>query len=290
MNDFLKNTLKFLQILCILIIPFAIVQFYFPKIEFLGFVAPFNQGAIAFFSGFMSMKINGVDWSVLFIIVPWVVTIIVAGMLVNFLEKMEVAVEEKAKEIKMERTVQKLKSTAVSKKEKLQQKNLVYVTISVIFSKFTISNFSDMEIEEKKEEVKKDLIKDLLSYRGKVIEDEAFDDDDTFALLFTNQEDALNFILKFKELVAYYDNVTQSYGYSVSFKAIMDSQDSSAMTFYVLQFMERALRAIENGEICATKEFASRYAEFGKMKQLNFVSKGNYSINKARVELTKLEY
>ena len=101
MNDFIKNTLKFLQILCILIIPPAIVQFYFPKLAILGFVEPFNKGAIAFFSNFTSMQINGVDWSVLFIIIPWVVTIIVAGIIVNFLDKLEVVVEEKAKEIKM---------------------------------------------------------------------------------------------------------------------------------------------------------------------------------------------
>ena len=92
------------------------------------------------------MTINGVDWSILFIILPWVFTIIAAGVAVNFLEKLQVAVEEKAKEIKLERTVQKMKSNEVSQKEKLQQKNMVYVTISVIFSKFTISNLSDREI------------------------------------------------------------------------------------------------------------------------------------------------
>lgn len=289
MNDFMKNTLKLIQILCILLIPPAIVQFYFPQLTFLGFVEPFNKGAIGLFSNFTSMQINGVDWSVVFIIIPWVLMIIVAGVILNFIEKMEVVVEEKAKEMKMERTVQKLKNTEQSQKEKLHQKNMVYVTISVIFSKFTISNFSEREIEEKKEEVKKDLIKDLASYRGKVIEDEAFDDDDTFAVLFFDQDDALSFLLKFKELIAYYDNVTQSYGYSIDFKAIADSQPPSAMQFYVLQFMEKALRAIGTGEICTTKDFTTRYEVFGKMKQLNFLSKGNYSINKARVELFKLE-
>ena len=290
MNDFVKNVLKLFQIICIIMIPIALVNFYFPKVTLFDFAAPLNKVALDFFSNFISMTINGVDWSMLFIILPWVFYIIGSGIIVNFLDKLQVTVEEKAKEIKLEHTVQKIKAQEVSQKDKLQNKNMVYVTIAVIFSKFTISNLSDREIEEKRADVKKDLLKDLGSYRGKVVEDEAFDDDDTFALLFMNQEDALNFIIRYKELVAYYDNETQNYGYSISFKAILDAQDSSATPFYVFQFTEKALRAIEAGEICATKDFATRYNQFGKMKQLNFVSKGNYIINKARVELTRLEY
>ncbi|MCR4880705.1 MAG: hypothetical protein K6A44_01955 [bacterium] len=289
MKNFIKSTLKLAQVLCVLVMPFVIVQYYFP-IDALSFFGAMNTASVIFFSNFTSMTINGIDWTLLFVIVPWILAIIALGMISNFLENLDKKVAETVTKIKLEEKVKEARLNEKKKTDSLQLKNMVYVTVSVIFSRFTISNLTDMEIEEKKEEIKKELVKNLPDYKGKVIEDEAFDDEDTFAMLFISQEDAINYMLKFSELISYFDNVTQSFGYGISFKAIMDSQSSNAIAFYVLQFEERALNTIELNEICTTNDFANRYKEFGKMKQISFASKGNYSINKSRVELNKLEY
>ena len=289
MKNFVKNTLKLCQVLCVFVMPLIIVQYYFP-IDALSFLQPVNVASVAFFSNFTSMKINGVDWTLLFIIIPWIVGIIVLGMAGNFVDSLDKKVTETMTQKKIEMKVQEARLNEKKKQDSLHMKNMIYVTVAVVFSRFTISNMSDAEIDEKKEEIKKELVKSLPNYGGKVIEDEAFDDEDTFALLFMSQDDAINYMIKFSELISYYDNVTQAFGYGISFKAIMDAQASTTMPFYVLQFAERALNTIEVNEICTTNDFANRYKQLGKMKQISFVSKGNYSINKAKVELNKLEF
>lgn len=290
MKNYVKSTVTLIQILILLFIPFVVGQHLFPGFDPLKIAGPINSFTLAFFSKFSTMKINNVDWSLLFIVIPWILYIIVLGMFAKMFENVEDTVVHTQTQKKLKKNVQIIQYREKQNREKLLLKNRIYLTVSVVFSKFTISSLSDREIEEKKSDIKKDLIKDLYKYNGKIVEDEAFDDDDTFAMAFITQDDAVNYVLKFRELIAYFDNLTQGFGYSVSYKAILDAKDSSAVEFQVLEFAEKALRAIDIAEIAATNDFANKYKEFGKIKQITFVSKGNYSINKSRVELNKLEY
>ena len=105
MKNFIKSTLKFAQVLCVLIMPIVIVQYHFPQIGALGFIAPVNTASVAFFSNFTSMTINGIDWTLLFIIVPWIFGVIILGMIANFLDNLDKKVAETVTQIKLEKKV-----------------------------------------------------------------------------------------------------------------------------------------------------------------------------------------
>ena len=194
-----------------------------------------------------------------------------------------------AEKQKIHSSIQKIKSDEKHKNDIIDRKNMTYLTITIVFSKFTISNLSDAELDEKQVDVVQEIFKDLSKYRGKIIESEAFDEKNTFSILFASQDDAMNFSLKLNDIISYYDDEVQSYGYSISYRAILDSQLPEANQFNVFAFAEKALRTIEINEICATNDFANRYKRLGKLNHtIEFLSKGNYSINKERVELNKI--
>ena len=271
-------------------IPLAACQQLLTELSFLNFVAPFNTSAVAIFSQFTPMIIGGVDWTLVFVALPWVIYIIFIGFIIKLLDGLnksvdEVVVAHKKKKISEFNAIQ-----AQKEKIELEKKQITYLAVSLVFSKFTISYLSDAEIAERKAQVKRDLFFDVSAQRGKLLEDEEFDDENTCALMFFSQDDAISFIIKLKEQIKLIDGDMQDCGYSLGYKAMLDSQQPEAISFYILQFLEKALKAVELNETCTTNTFANRYREFGKNPAFTFVSKGNYSINKARVELKKLEY
>jgi len=71
---------------------------------------------------------------------------------------------------------------------------------------------------------------------------------------------------------------------------MLDVQSPEAIRFYILEFLERALNAVELNETCATNDFAIRYETLSSASSIEFISKGNYSINKEKVELKSLKY
>ena len=295
MKDFFSNLLRLFQIIFVLFIPIAIIQFYFPQATFLGFIAPFSNAFISFFTTVFPQSdatSASIDFNILFVALPWIILTILFGILINIIEKMNSRIQQTITQINTVKTVIQVQQRENEKKTQLHDKNLVYMAIALVFSKFTISSLSEGEIEEKKNEIKQEVLKNISSFGGKVIHDNslAFDDDDTFATIFFSQDDAINYIFKFKEMITFYDNTVQGFGYSVSFKTILDSQNSQASRLQVLSFMEKALNAVELGEICATNDFVDRYKQFGKLKQVTFCSKGNYMINKERAEINRLEY
>ena len=288
MKEYIKNVLKIIQIAFVLFIPLVVIQYYFP-IPFLEFVRPFSVAAVALFSKFISLTINGTDWTVVFIIIPWVIGIILLGIAINVIDSMSTKIETAVKQHKLSESIKKVKKEEALVVDTLNNKSMTYLTLSVVFSRFTISSLSDKELEEKQSEVAQDLLKDLPKYKGNVVESDAFDDNNTYSILFATQEDALNFALKLNDLVKYYDDEIQIYGCSIAYKAILDSQFPGADQFNIFSFAEKALKTTEINELCATNDFAERYRKFGKLNHvLDFVSKGNYSINKEKVELNRV--
>ena len=289
MKEYIKNVLKILQIAFVLFIPLVVIQYYFPH-PFLNFAGSFNNVVIVLFSSFMSLTINGTDWTIVFIIIPWVVGIILLGIVMNIIDSVGTKIETAVEHHKLSTSVKKISKEESRRIENLDNKSMSYLTLSVVFSKFTISNLSDSELEEKQSGVVEDLLKDLPKYKGHVVESEAFDDPNTYSVLFATQEDALNFALKLSEIVKYYDDEVQSYGCSIAFKAILDSQLPGAEQFNIFSFAEKALKTTEINELCATNDFAERYKKFGKLNHaVEFISKGNYSINKEKVELNRVK-
>lgn len=287
---FFTNLLKLFQIISVIMIPIAVIKYYWEDVHFCNFIGGFNQIFISFFSNFTSMTIGGNDFTLVFLVLPWVIFVIITGSLINFIDSLSYKVDEVYSNIKTQKVTALTEQKKKIHLEELQKKHAVYLVIELVFSKFTISNLTDSEIEEKKEEVKESLFKDVISFRGNLIEDDEFENENTVALLFFSQDDALNFIFKFKEVISIVDDDIQNFGYSINFKAILDSQTTEAIRFYILQFLEKALKTVEINEISTTNDFAERYKAYGGMKHIDFHSKGTYSINKSRVELNSLIY
>ena len=175
--DSAKNLFKLLQMICVIMIPAAALYYYFPTLAFFGFAGPFNDSFLSFFSSFTSLTINGTDWTIVFITFPWILFIILLGMGINFTEGVKKSSEQmyqhiKAQQGNIQRSIRENEIRAT-----LQKKQMVYVAIQFVFSKFTISTLTDEEFLKKRDEVKQNLLKDLDTYHGKLIEDEEFDDD-----------------------------------------------------------------------------------------------------------------
>ena len=288
MKECIKNVLKIIQIACVLFIPLVVIQYYFPQ-PFLNFAGSFNNVIIVLFSSFMSLTINGTDWTVVFIIIPWVLGIIILGITSNIIDNMGTRIETVVKQRKLAESVKKVKKEELRKEESLANKSMTYLTLTVVFSRFTISNLSDSELVEKQSDVVQELLKDLPKYKGNIVESDAFDEANTYSVLFATQEDAVNYALKLNDLIKYYDNEVQIYGCSIAFKAILDSQLPGSNQFDIFSFAEKALKTAEINELCATNDFSERYKKFGKLNHvIEFHSKGNYSINKEKVELNKV--
>jgi len=288
--NLIKNILSILQFVCVLMILMSALQYVWPDIGFFAFAKIFNDFSISFFSQFISLKINGTDWTLVFLVLPWVLYIVIISFILNLFENLTHKVDEAVVTYRHKKISEINTKQQEIKRELLQKRQTIYVAINIILTKFTISNLSDSEIEVKIREIKRDLLQMLSQYRGKFIDDEEFDDSNTFAVIFYSQEDALNYVLKLKEVITIMENDMQQYGYSIGTKIVLDAQNPEAIKFYVLQFMEKVLNAVEVDEICTTNSFADRYIEYGQMKNFIFDSKGNYSINKERVELKKLSY
>jgi len=272
---------------CVLLVPTVTIRYFFPQFNVLNFVDGFNQFFILIATQFGIAASS--NWMFVAITLPWILLIIAIGILNDFLERLIIAIDEQQRNYNLQQTMSKIQKQDLEIKQVLQKKQVVYVALSLIFSKFTISNLSDREVEIKKEEIRKDLLRDLASWRGKFVGDVEFENDSTIGLMFLSQEDAINFVMKIKETISVFDNATQTFGYSLGFKALLNVETSNAMRKYVFDFMEKAMRTIEFNEICTTNDFADRYKDFGQMKNVIFTSKGNYSINKSRVELNRLD-
>ena len=286
----IKNILNVLQFICVLMILLSALQYVWSDVELFSFAKIFNDFSIEFFSKFISLNINGTDWTLVFLVLPWVLYIIIISFILNMFENLTHKVDEAVVTYRHKKISEYNTKQQEIKRELLQKKQTIYAAISIILSKFTISNLSDNEIAEKIQEIKKDLLHMLSQYHGKYIADEEFDDPNTFALIFYSQDAALNYIMKVKEVITIMENDIQQYGYTIGTKIVLDAQNPEAIQFYVLQFMEKVLNAVEIDEICTTNTFADRYIEYGQMKNFTFISKGNYSINKERVELKKMTY
>ena len=286
----LKNILKLFQIISVLMVPLSAVQYCFKDIAFLHSIESYNQFFISLFSKFIDPIIGGNDFTLIFVMLPWILFVIILGSIINSLE----ALEYKVDDIYATLDAKKIYKSDAQKKQvhnsELQKKQAVYLVVELIFSKFTISNLTEDEVAEKIDEIKEHLFGDVTSSRGKLLEENEFEDENTVALLFFSQDDALNFLYKFREKIHIVDDDIQGFGYSIGFKAILDSQSVEAIKYYILQFLEKILKTVELNEISTTSDFAERYKEFGGTKQVKFISKGTYSINKSRVELNSLSY
>ncbi|MCQ2957804.1 MAG: hypothetical protein MJ180_02755 [Candidatus Gastranaerophilales bacterium] len=269
---------------------FSALQYVWSDVQYFAFAKAFNDFTIALFSKFINLKMNGADWTLVFLVLPWVLYIIIISFILNLFEDLTHKVDEAVTTYRHKKIEKINKQHVEERKVALQKKDTTYLVVNLIFSKFTISNLSDKEIDDKKQEVKSEFLRILGNYRGKLLTNEEFDDPNTYAIVFFSQDDAINYILKFLNLIVLIDNDIQQFGYSMSYKIVLDSQQPEAMEFYVLQFMEKVLNAVELNEICTTNSFAGRYQAFGTMKNIKFESKGNYSINKERVELNKMTY
>ncbi len=288
--NLIKNLLNLIQIISVFMIPVAACHQLLPELTFLGFMTSFNTSAISMFSKFTPMVIGGIDWTLVFVTLPWVLYIILVGFIIKLIDGLNQSVEEAVITHKKRKITELNQAQAQKERGELEKKQFTYLAVNLVFSKFTISYLSDSEVEERKIKVKKSILSDLQSQRGKLLNDEEFDDENTFAVIFYSQDDAISFIIKLKEQIRLLDSDMQDCGYSLGYRAMMDAQPPEAISFYVLQFLEKALRAVELNETCVTSSFADRYKQFGKNASFDFISKGNYSINKERVELKKLEY
>lgn len=289
MTSYLINFLKFIQFCSVIVIPFVVIRHLLPAVGFFAFA----QGALDFTNrciAFFNPVVNGIDLTIAFLMLPWIAFILLAEML----SKMILSAKNKSEEIDFVANNKKI--LVVQEKEKtemletLQKKQVVYAVVKLIFSKFTISDVSEDEIELKKEDVKTRLFQDAMLYKGKAIDGVDFEDDDTIALIFLSQEDALNFVFKLKSTIAILDSDIQDYGYSLHFKAILDSQGTESQKLNIFEFLEKVLQTSEENEISATSTFSQRYAHFGTMKHVSFDSKGSYHISKQRIELFRLNY
>jgi len=287
---FIKDLLGLFQVFTVFMIPLAVCQRTFPEITFFDFIKPCNDFAVAMFSSFIGLTVNGIDLTLVYVSIPWVIYIMLAGMITNMLDGLTHKIDETVVSYKQTKIKENFVKQQSIETEQLEKKAFSYLAVKLVYSKFTISNLSENEIKANQDEIKKTILNNMTTTRGKLVDDEEFDDDNTFAILFFSQEDALNYIIRVKEQVKLLNNNTQEYGYSLAYKAIIDVQQPEAIRFYILEFLEKALNAVELNEVCTTSDFASRYKKFGKMKSVDFVSKGNYSINKEKVELKKLEY
>ena len=286
----IKDILGFFQIVLVTVALISAVQYFFKDFVILRSVEPLNQSWLAFISGIINPVIGGIDCSVLFIIVPYFLLSILISYLINILDPRKEKTFAFNRSVLAQRNFEIAEKVKEKQKDELQKKQAVYLVIELVFSKFTISSLSEDEIAEKIDEIKEHLFGDVVSFRGKLLEDSEFDDENTIAILFYSQDDALNFLYRFKESVVIVDDDIQAFGFSLGFKAILDSQLTEAIKYYILEFLEKALRTVELNEISTTNDFADRYKAFGGSKQVSFTSKGTYSINKSRVELNSLTY
>jgi len=283
----LKSLAKFIQIMSVIMIPLSTLQYYF---KWFSFMEPITNIGITIFSGIIPTTINGMDCALLLLILPWILHVLLSGVIFNTMEK----ANEKAMELLDEHRTRKVSVILEKRKQEEQQellkKTQVYLLVSLKFIKFTITTLSEREISARKLEIEKQLFTPIEQLRGRLVEHENFDEDDTFAFMFNSQEDALNYIFKFKESVALLDNDVQGFGYSLNYRIILDAQLPGERLMPILEFLEAAVRTVEVNEICTTNSFADKYKIDGAIKNISFFSKGVYSINKTKVELNALRY
>lgn len=283
----LKHALKLFQLFSVLMIPAVTVQYYF-KIS--NWFENINNTVLNFIGTFTQPVINGTDWTLLFLILPWIITIIIIDILINILDNLNKKAIDTIQNYKKEKITALMQEKKQMQKADLDKKTIIHAGIELDYAKFTISNLSDNELSAKKEEIKNKLYNDISNYKGNIFAEDVFENDDTIATVFFSQEDVLNYVFKLQEAIKILDDDIQNFGYSLNYKIILDVNTPEAVKDDVLIFLEKALKTVEQNEICATTSFSEKYKEKGKMKHINFVSKGTYSINKTKVELTKLNY
>ena len=283
----LKSIAKLVQIVSVVMILLSVIQYAF---KVLPFIEPITNAGLSLFSKIIPPVLFGVDCTLLILILPWVILVILTGIVFNLLETTNEKTIELLDAQKKRQVTVVLERKKEEAKQELLQKTKIFLLVSLKFVKFTITTLSDREIAAKKMQIEEQLFKPIEQLRGKLIEHENFDEDDTFAFLFNSQEDAITFILNFKQTLFLLDNDVQGFGYSLNYRIMLDAQLPEERNMKVLEFLEIAVRTVENNEICTTNSFADRYKISGAMKNISFFSKGVYSINKTKVELNALYY
>ena len=286
---FIRSLLKFLQFCSVIAILFVVIRHLLPGVQFFSFAQPLLDFSIMCVSR-INPIINGVDFSLAFVMLPWIVFII----FFEILSKITFSIEKQSEKIAFEQGNKKILKVAnqekiIAKKE-IEKKHVVYVVAKLVFSKFTISDVSEEEMELKKEDIKSRVLQDAEMYKGKAIEGVDFDDDETVAVIFLSQEDALNFVFKLKSTVLILDDDIQNYGYGLHFRVICDLQGADSQKNNIFEYLEKVLKTSEENEVSVTSTFAQRYMNFGSMKHVSFASKGSYMIQRQKTELYRLDY
>ena len=283
----LKHALKLFQLFSVLMIPAATVQYYFKLSVWFENI---NNIVLNFIGIFTQPVINGTDWTLLFLILPWIILIILIDLIINALNNLSKKAIETIQNYKKEKITALMQEKKQMQKAELDKKTVVYAGIELNYAKFTTSNLTENELLAKKEEIKNKLYNDIGNYKGKIIADDVFENDDTVATVFFTQDDVLNYIFKLQEAIKFLNDEIQSFGYSINYKIVLDVNEPEANKDSILLFLEKTLKTVEQNEVCATTSFTEKYKEKGKMQHISFTSKGKYSINKTKVELTKLNY
>lgn len=289
MTKFFRNLLKLSQVIATVIIPIVVILYLFPD-TFLSFLNPIKDFSKLLASIMMLFYKGEMDLTIVFLTLPWILYIIIAEIIINIInnvDKKTVEVVENIRTVNIEKVVVKRKEEL---KQILKEKQYSYCIIELIYSKFTISNLTEAEASKKKIDIKRRLLKDLSVYGGTCLDNSSFSREDIIPLLFFSQEDALNFLFKFLNILSVIDDDIQNFGYSLNYKILFDLQENDVNQKDNFAFADKALNALELDEVCATNDFSDRYTYFGIMKHILFESKGTYSINKKRVELIKINY
>lgn len=284
---FLKSLLKFFQILAVVMIPLVTIQYYFNMSDILENI---NLSNLQLLSKIIPLTSAGIDYTLIYLIFPWVLFVILCGLVINFMDSLKKKAREVVSQYKTQKTKEMLMQKTQAIVEGLKKYSAIYLVIQLNFAKFTITNISENELKEIKNDVKENIYNSLSEYKGKILEYDDMENEDTTAMIFSSQEDVLEFLFKLKEKISLFDDDMQQYGYSISFGAILDAQLPDVSSYKIIPFLEKILKTLSVNEISATNHFADRYKNYGAMKHISFISKGTYSINKTKVELNKLSY
>ncbi len=292
LSNLVKSVLKFSQIVAVTFVPLVVCSYLFPDTSLLQFLEPIKANTLGIVKLFTNETIfGGVDLTLVFIIMPWIIYIVIAGMIINMLDALKlkatnlktVIAHKKAAEIRVKRE-QNIKN-------ELARKDVIFIMLDLSFERFTISSLSEAENERKMEDVREKTLSFVSQHGGKVIQinDIQFENKFANAVIFYSQDSALNFMSKYISSIPIIDDEIQNVGYTVHYKAILDAQEPESNLYNVLEFLEKALCTASQNEIIATNSFADKYKTFGKMQHVKFASKGTYSINKQKVELNHIE-
>ncbi len=293
LSSFFKSILKFFQIVAVGIIPIIVASYLFPTAPFLSFMVPLRTHTLEIVSLFTKTTVIGdVELGVVFVVLPWIIYIIIAGITINIINGLEVQASHLKTQLEAKKVQEMHKAREQEAKNELQKKTLTYVVLDLSFERFTISNLTEEESEKRKEDTRRKSLSFIQNYKGMLVQSDNIEFENEFAnaVIFPTQEDALNFLIKYSNAMPIIDDEIQNMGYSVHYKGILDVQEPNANQYTVLEFLEKALGTAAQNEIIATNSFVEKHNNFSTMKRVSFVSKGTYSINKQKVELNHLQF